>query len=68
MSCYSANAICYLQGRPELLVHLFASVLQAALTFTDAGWTQFKSVKICTLWHSKQQKHLMCLVLVLLET
>lgn len=65
---YSENAICYLQCHLELLVRLFASVLQAALILTDPGWTQFRSVKIRPLWHSKQQKHLMLLVLVLLES
>lgn len=52
----SENAIYYLQCHLELLVNSFASVLQ------------FRSVKFHTLWHSKQQKHLVLLVLDLLES
>lgn len=42
---YSENTICYLECHLELLVPSFASVLQAALAWTDPGWIQFRSVK-----------------------
>lgn len=41
----------------ELLIVLFASMLQATLTLIDPGWIyQFKSLKVHTLWHSKWDK------------
>lgn len=39
----------------ELLILLFACMLQATLTLIDPGWIyQFKNFKMHTLWHSEQ--------------